>query len=150
MKITYSILPVHCIIFLFFNIFKRNQREVSLGISMHAYAANKQVYKKRGIMLVAFKSKQNQIRNCEQKINPFYTTQIRIKKDCKNFRKTYYFTRSCFDVKHHRYRRICKNIASAKLENKEHDHLIYSRFNEFCMSLTEVSMNLKEGDILLQ
>lgn len=42
------------------------------------------------------------------------------------------------------------NIASAKLENKEHDHLIYSRFNELCMSLTEVSMNLKEGDFLLQ
>lgn len=147
MKIIYS--TVHCIIFLFFNIFKRNQREESLGISKHAYDANKQVNKKRGIVLIAFKSKQNQIRNCEQKINPFYMTQIRIKKDCKNFRKTYYF-RSCFDVKHHRYRRICKNIASAKLENKEHDHLIYSRFNEFCMSLTEVSMNLKEGDILLQ
>lgn len=144
MKITYS--TVHCIIFLFFNIFKRNQREESLGISKHAYDANKQVNKKRGIVLIAFKSKQNQIRNCDQKINPFYTTQIRIKKDCKNFRKTYYFIRSCFDVKHHRY----MNIASAKLENKEHDHLIYSRFNEFCMSLTEVSMNLKEGDILLQ
>lgn len=72
MENTYS--TVHCIIILFFNIFKRNQREVSLGISKHAYAANKQVYKKRGIVLVAFKSKQNQIRNCEQKINPFYTT----------------------------------------------------------------------------
>lgn len=76
--------------------------------------------------------------------------QIRIKKDCKNFRKIYYFIRSCFDVKYYCYRRICKNIVLVKFENKEYDYLIYSRFNEFCMLLIEVLMNLKEGDIFLQ
>lgn len=58
-----------------------------LGISMHIVQRRQQQQqqkrttppppkktpKKREIVLMALKSKQNQIRNCEQKINPFYT-----------------------------------------------------------------------------